>query len=97
MLANSLIATYRAIGGGWEIRYGIRGGGGDGMIESVPVPMGDDAARADQLEPAPAAEPKAADPDPADPDPAVPDQADPDQADPDQDDELMLPPVPKDE
>ena len=25
-LANSLISTYKAIGGGWEIRYGIRRG-----------------------------------------------------------------------
>ena len=36
-VARSVIATYKALGGGWEIRYGIRRGS-SGMVEQVPVP-----------------------------------------------------------
>jgi len=33
-IARSLIATYRALGGGWEIRYGIRRGAGPNAVEA---------------------------------------------------------------
>jgi NodT family efflux transporter outer membrane factor (OMF) lipoprotein len=48
-LANSLIAAYKAVGGGWEIRYGIRNGAMNVMTESAPVPADVDAAGANEL------------------------------------------------
>lgn len=50
-IAQSLVSTYKALGGGWEIRYGIRRGATAGMIETVPMP--DAGMTADELAPAP--------------------------------------------
>jgi NodT family efflux transporter outer membrane factor (OMF) lipoprotein len=44
-VARSVIATYKALGGGWEIRYGVRRGSGN-MVEQVPVPPAEQAAPA---------------------------------------------------
>jgi NodT family efflux transporter outer membrane factor (OMF) lipoprotein len=59
-LANSLIAAYKAIGGGWEIRYGIRRGtmvDMDAVIEAAdtqPAPQGASPAdEQDELPPVP--------------------------------------------
>jgi len=41
-VARSVVATYKALGGGWEIRYGIRRSGA-GNIEEVPMPPVDQA------------------------------------------------------
>lgn len=41
-VARSVIATYKALGGGWEIRYGIRRGA-NAMVEKVPVPPAEQA------------------------------------------------------
>ena len=42
-VARSVIATYKALGGGWQIRFGNRGGGGV-SLEQVPVPPAEQAA-----------------------------------------------------
>ncbi len=42
-VARSVIATYKALGGGWEIRYGIRRGP-NASVEQVPVPPAEQAA-----------------------------------------------------
>ena len=59
-LANSLIAAYKAIGGGWEIRYGIRRGtmvDMDAVIEAAdtqPAPQETSPAdEKDELPPVP--------------------------------------------
>ena len=44
-VARSVIATYKALGGGWEIRYGIRRGG-NAIVEQVPVPPAEQATPA---------------------------------------------------
>lgn len=44
-VARSVIATYKALGGGWEIRYGNRGGA-NVKLKQVPVPSADKAAPA---------------------------------------------------
>ena len=44
-VARSVIATYKALGGGWEIRYGIRGGS-NAIVEQVPVPPAEQAVPA---------------------------------------------------
>jgi hypothetical protein len=57
-LANSLIDAYKAIGGGWEIRYGIRRGSIE-MIEDAgrPSPVGTSPeAEQDELPPVPTEE-----------------------------------------
>lgn len=41
-VARSVIATYKALGGGWQIRFGNRGGGGV-SLEQVPVPPAEQA------------------------------------------------------
>ena len=58
-LANSLIAAYKAIGGGWEIRYGIRRGSFEmiedaGAADGLPSPVGTGPeAEQDELPPVP--------------------------------------------
>jgi hypothetical protein len=60
-LSNSLISTYKAIGGGWEIRYGIRRGSMVDMTQpmeaaeelpAVPVQEGPELEK-DELPPVP--------------------------------------------
>lgn len=37
--ARSVVATYKALGGGWEVRYGIRRGAPPAPTEEVPAPQ----------------------------------------------------------
>ena len=61
-VARSVIATYKALGGGWEIRYGIRRGA-DASVEQVPVPPSEQAAPvATTIETQEEAKPKVAEP-----------------------------------
>ncbi|MDE0866148.1 MAG: efflux transporter outer membrane subunit [Rubripirellula sp.] len=62
-VARSVVATYKALGGGWEIRNGIRRGAGASNIEQVPVPpveQVDPVPGEDPNPPSGAAKPKAA-------------------------------------
>ena len=55
-IALSLIATYRALGGGWEIRYGIRRGAGPAVAEAGSSQPTLVAPEAEVLPPVPADE-----------------------------------------
>lgn len=87
--ALAMVATYKALGGGWEMRYGVRRGPMVAMIESMPVPGAGMAADESDLVPMDA-EPIAKDPNAEDPNADEPNKNQELPAD-------MLPPVPTDD
>ena len=55
--ARSVVATYKALGGGWEIRYGIRRGGLQVAMEEVPAPQPGVISDGELVAPVPIGEP----------------------------------------